>query len=156
MIFPAAEHKNQSGRVSVRVPISPASLDGSRGSSGSAAGSPLLWLPWRGAWQHIAGTSAPPASPSGIWGSAQCTRRVRGGFWQFCSGLDHPPRSPMQYLPQHRAAPGRSRPNRRHRVPRELCRGAVGNAKPHISNDFLTNSAAHCLFSFINCSTPAI
>lgn len=34
--------------------------------------------------------------------------------------------------------------------------GSGGERADHISNDFLTNSAAHCLFSFTNCSTPAI
>lgn len=105
------------------------------------------WIPvgfsFLRAQSHV-GTPALPPSPSGIWGSARSTLLVRGFFWQFCWWPD-----PPMLLARVTHQPG---------VPWEQPAqpGSGGQRKARISNDFLTNSAAHCLFSFINCSTPAI
>lgn len=158
MIFPAVQHKNQSGSVRSRAPSSPVILAGSRGSHGPWMGPRLLWLPQGGplAAPHIfcRRTSALLASLSGIWGSAHSTRRLKGVFLEVL--LAGTPSRISSAVP----APGRSlsRTRGQHRVPWEQPAppGSGGEHKAHISNDFLTNSAAHCLFSFINCSTPAI
>lgn len=136
MTFLTVQHKNQSGSIRIRAPISPASLDGSRGCGGSPAGSlfALAFLERHPAAHRVfcMGTSAWPASLSGIWGSAQSTRRARGFSGSFAHGWTTRPGPQCITCPRIAPLPARAGPTGSTGCPgtSQLKWGVVGSAKP--------------------------